>query len=234
MRLCLRILPFVLLLPCGPALAGPPHAGTIIYFNRCDGGCTFQSGTTNNSITDVSTILSGTATFTGFSHGDQAWAEVVQCVQEKFAPFDVVVTDIDPGPALHSEVVVAGSPEEGGFPSGTAVAAPFSCSFIEGSPSFAFANLFGSTEPICEAAAASAAYMFGLDSHYYCEDLMSYLSGCGPKSFVDQPMQCGEFEPRTCQCGEKTQNSFAMLLAAFGPKPPMIFTDRFEWLGAGR
>lgn len=131
---------------------------------------------------------------------------------------------------MHSEVVVAGAPDEGGFSNNVGAVAPFDCSFIENAPAFTFANVYGSGEPICESAAAMAAHMFTLDTHYHCEDLMTYLNeDCGPKRFVDQEMQCGEYEPRACQCGGSTENSYAVLLGELGPAPPLIFSDRFEY-----
>lgn len=60
-------------------------------------------------------------------------------------------------------------------------------------------------------------------------DLMTYLTeNCGPKRYVDQEMQCGEYELRACQCGGSTQNSFAVLLGKLGSAPPLIFLDRFQ------
>lgn len=224
-----KVLFLILAWPCLSSLAKAPHAGTIIYFNPCSGGCSFNQGLEDNSITNISSIIGSSATFTEFQHGSELWAEVLQCLSQKFSPFDVVVTDKDPGSVAHSEVVVAGSPDEGGFPNSIGAVAPFDCSFIENAPAFTFANTYGSSEPICEAAAAMAAHMFSLDTHYHCEDLMTYLTeDCGPKRFVDQEMQCGEHEPRACQCGGSTENSFAVLLGKLGPAPPLIFEDRFE------
>jgi hypothetical protein len=46
---------------------------------------------------------------------------------------------------------------------------------------------------------------------------MTYLYGCGPKSFQNVAAQCGEDGPRTCDCtGSSTQNSVQMLTAIFG------------------
>jgi hypothetical protein len=54
---------------------------------------------------------------------------------------------------------------------------------------------------------------------------MTYLWGCGDKSFQDVDADCGEDGPRTCSCGGNTQNSVRMLLQYLGPRDatePMV------------
>lgn len=54
---------------------------------------------------------------------------------------------------------------------------------------------------------------------------MTYLTGCGAKTFHDTDASCGEFSPRGCDCGGSTQNSFQALIREFdagGPTPPSI------------
>lgn len=47
---------------------------------------------------------------------------------------------------------------------------------------------------------------------------MTFLSGCGDKSFLDANVSCGEFEAHNCTCGGSTQNSFQHLLSTL-PEP---------------
>jgi hypothetical protein len=53
---------------------------------------------------------------------------------------------------------------------------------------------------------------------------MTYLSGCGAKTFQDVDAQCGEYSARECMCGGSTQNSvehlYTTLGAAGDPPPP--------------
>ncbi|MBA2538440.1 MAG: hypothetical protein H0V17_02290 [Deltaproteobacteria bacterium] len=45
---------------------------------------------------------------------------------------------------------------------------------------------------------------------------MTFLSGCGEKSFTDAEVPCGESEARACNCGGNTQNSYAYLADLLG------------------
>jgi hypothetical protein len=54
---------------------------------------------------------------------------------------------------------------------------------------------------------------------------MTYLFGCGDKSFQNVAAACGEYAARGCSCGGSTQNSFAHIKAVFGfadPTPPSV------------
>lgn len=85
---------------------------------------------------------------------------------------------------------------------------------------FAFANAYSEdAQAICTAAAQVAAATFGLDHEHYCPDVMTFLTGCGDKSFTDHEAPCGAFEERDCACGGSTQNSYRKLLELLGPAP---------------
>lgn len=221
--------------------AVPPEAGQIIYINPCIGGCTFTSviaGEDNSilnttSLIDTSTLMSTTANITEFQGTTQIFNQVKLCLAEKFLPFDVMVTDVDPGMVPHTELVVSGSPEELGLPMATGGIAPFNCGYMNNVPVFVFANIYGgNVEEICHIGAQKVANSYGIEHHYYCPDIMTFVSGCGAKSFVDFDAQCGEFSPRNCDCGGATQNSFQMMNGFFGMNPnpqlPPIFKDGFE------
>ncbi|MCI0583267.1 MAG: hypothetical protein L0227_10330, partial [Chloroflexi bacterium] len=91
----------------------------IIYLNRCVGGCTITGGETNNAVTNESTIPMGNPggvyNITEFSHDDATWNAVLACVQDVYSPFDVEVTDVDPGAVTHHEVISAGLGEQIGW-----------------------------------------------------------------------------------------------------------------------
>lgn len=207
----------------------------LIYLNNCknepNARCTVRAGF-ESSINDTSSIISGTRNLSAFAYSDQVWDEVVQCVRDTFAPFDIDITDEDPGNQCHWEDIVAGTPQEAGFPNGVGGVSPWdpvNCSIIDNSITYTFANIYGPDVPaICWTAAQEVAHSFGLDHEYLQNDPMTYLQGStlpgGFKRFQNQTAQCGEFSPRQCECSS-TQNSYAMITDIFGaaaPSPPVI------------
>src|SRR5690606_38777936 len=78
-----------------------------------------------DSRTDRSSIARAQTTLTPWPHGEAAWNNLVACVREMYAPFDIDVTDVDPGTANHFEVMIAGVPEAFGFPRDVGGVAPF-------------------------------------------------------------------------------------------------------------
>lgn len=191
--------------------------GRIFYMNRHGG--TFQRGSRNDSSANATTIGSGTSTIAPWDVSDEGWAEVMDCVRDQFARFDVVVTDVDPGDVPHIESVVAGHPGDLGLADNIGGISPFAsnCSVIERSVVYTFAELFGDNRQfLCQVVAQEIAHSIGLDHELLCEDPMTYLGGCGAKTFQDIDAPCGESEQRPCACGAATQNSVATLRARLG------------------
>ncbi len=190
----------------------------VIYLNRCEGGCTFTPGA-DDAINNVSQIVQGTSSIAAFPYGDEAWDQVVACVADQYALFNVNVTDQDPGDLPHYESVVAGFAQDIGQGSGVGGIAPFSCGgVLPNSINFTFAESLGSNpQLLCEVIAQESAHVFGMDHVMLCEDPMTYLSGCGPKKFKNIDAPCGESVDRQCQCGAATQNSVQFLTDIFGP-----------------
>ncbi len=204
-----------------PSTAAAMHR--VLYVNF-DGG-TYTPGW-NNSSTNVSSIVNTTSTIAPWGSAS-ARAQVLSCVQDIFSPFNITVTDVDPGAMQHIEAVTAGYPQDVGMGSGTGGVSPFSCGIIEKSIVFSFAEIYGSNyQSLCHTVAQEAAHSFGLDHEYLCKDPMTYLTGCGAKTFQNTDAQCGEFSPRSCMCGGSTQNSYDMLMDALGPAgagiPPTV------------
>jgi len=200
------------------SLAGPATASTVLFLDRCPSGCTYTPGM-DDARTNTSSIVNQTSTLSAFPYGDPSWTAVVDCVQQTFAPFDVQVTDVDPGSAEHFEVAVAGTSQELGLPAGIGNDSPFTCDVVPNGLAFAFAGVYGDVPlEICWSAAQAAGSLFGLDHEYLAGDVMTYLSGSLPKAFLDADASCGEFTTRACQCGGATQNSYQRLLAAL-PEP---------------
>ncbi len=202
--------------PKGPSYAGPPH---ILFLNRCTGGETIQPGY-DDSTTNHSSILSGPVDFPEFPYGDGSWGVVMENSRELFAPFNIQVTDVDPSPSPHDEVIVCGAAEQAGF-AGAGGVAPFACGIIDNPITYVFAETMGNQpEAIAIVIGQEAAHAWGLDHEYKCDDPMTYLQWCGDVAFQQGAYPCGEYSERTCSCGGNTQNSYQMILEAFGAGVP--------------
>lgn len=202
--------------------AAAGKASNIIFLNGCfDGGCTITPGF-ESSIDNSSSIIKETATIPPFAGGAAAWDAIVECMRGTYAPFDVVITDEDPGKKPHFEAIVAGRPQDAGFHTGIGGVAPFSCGVINNAITYTFADVYnGNVAQICWTISQESAHAFGLDHEFLCKDPMTYLTSCGlDKIFQDNDSRCGEYSPRDCLCGTQTQNSFQRIKAQFGPSVP--------------
>jgi MYXO-CTERM domain-containing protein len=218
--------------PPGAASVGGPRIGpgTIIFMNR-DGG-TYLGGWQDDSRSNETSLFSNDRTIPAYPYGESSWQAVMSCMREIWGPFDVVITDQNPGNVPHLESVVTSDPGVAGQPQYVGGVAPFYCSqqvgrnVIENGIAWTFASVWGDNpRDICETAAQEVAHLLGLDHEYLCEDPMTYLWGCGPKSFQNTNAQCGEDGPRTCCEGSSTQNSVQILTELFGGvenQPPTV------------
>jgi MYXO-CTERM domain-containing protein len=205
----------------GTGAVGPGH---IIYFNRQGGQFTY-SNSQIDSRTNKNNIGSGN--LSPFNCGDAAWNQVMTCLRETFAPYNVEVTDVEPPSSMqYSECVVAGTPGQIGQSNGVAGIAPLGCGlWIDNPVAFAFANVLQcDVNEICWTAAQEIAHAWGLDHEIDCRDPMTYDGSCGnPKRFVDADIQCGEYPSpqyyHECACtNAQRQNSHQTLLSIFGPR----------------
>jgi hypothetical protein len=168
----------------------------IIFLNRCVGGCKVTSGFTD-SRTNKSAI--GAGTLTAYSYGDSSWNSVVACMKKVMEPFNVTVTDVDPGANVdHFEIMIAGSPGQLGLPSGVGGIAEYSCEqpgvcakYIANTIVFDFAAVWGgSVNEICATAAQEIAHTWTLDHVVDASDPMTYFSFSGMRLFKDN-VRCG-------------------------------------------
>lgn len=209
----------------GIAAYGAGEEPFVIFMNRHGG--TYTCGD-NDSSENVSTIACGSspAQVGGWPGSDSEWQQYMDCSIEMFSRFNLRVTDEEPSSGPYVEAVVGGSPWQVGMGSGVGGVAPYQCGVIPRGVVYAFADVYyggnGWWRDVCETAAQEVVHAFGLDHEYLCEDPMTYLSGCGEKSFQDTDSQCGEFYPRGCDCTGATQNSVAEMLDLFGPAGPAI------------
>lgn len=216
-----------------PPIAPPPQAAqapssNIIYLKRCVGGCPVHYGMIDDSRTQTSSIASGDVVIGAFTQSDQVWADLVQCVKDTYAPFDVVVTDVDPGSVPHFENLVGGSPSDlrSDIPNAGGVA-PFTCDEIPNAISFTFDVYGPDALTLCWTASQETAHAFGLEHELLQPDPMTYLGASLPKRFRDVDAGCGEYAPRACKCPRVTQNSYRMIVGMFGPGAPTPPTVMF-------
>ncbi len=204
---------------------GPGDAPFVIFMNR-DGG-TYTCGD-NDSRSNSSTIACGAspANVGDWPGNDAEWSQFMACSVDLFSRFNVTITDVEPASGDYVEAVVGGSPQQVGMGGGVGGVAPYQCGVIPRAIVYAFADVYygGGNwwRDVCETAGQEVVHAFGLDHEFLCADPMTYLSGCGEKTFQDVNAQCGEFEPRACDCTGATQNSVQEMLDLFGPSGPPV------------
>jgi len=210
-----------------PARGAPADATTraqsrVIYLNH--DGVILRPGD-NDSSRQVSSIVAEPTAIDGWDVDDDTWSQTVACVAGIYAPFDVTVTDVDPGDAPHIEAVIGGSPGDIGLPDNVAGVSPFTsdCSIIEGSIVFTFTDVLpDDPETVCEVMAQEIAHSFGLDHEMLPSDPMTYLAYDGDRTFQDAMAPCGEYTDRKCgingnMCRQR-QNSVALLEQRLGAR----------------
>jgi hypothetical protein len=224
------------------SLAEQAAPATVLFLNRCTGGCQVTSNGTNDARNQKTSILPGgeylisefanDAGLTGAAADDE-WKAIVSCVKEVYSPYNITVTDVQPPEGvIYNEAIVAGRPAETGEAPDILGIAPLAnnCSAEANVISFSFANQHATTDrvhDICWTASQESAHAYGLDHEYQftdgtsaCDDPMTYRTDCGgEKFFRNKRAECGESKVRNCKCSN-TQNSHTMLLGIFGPGTP--------------
>ena len=167
-----------------------------VFLNRCKGGCVVKVGTTD-SRNDTSDI--GHGTLTAYPFGDSQWNSVLNCVKQIMSPFNITVTDVDPGQADHFEVMVAGTPQQIGLPANVGGIADFGCSGLGGCVPylpdalvFDFTEVWGgSVTEDCATIAQELAHSWALDHTITRSDPMTYNQPLSTPLHYQDNMQCG-------------------------------------------
>lgn len=215
----------------------------IIYLNGCfDGGCVIQGGF-EDSRSNHSSIVNGTFELPPYPYGN--FDDVVACVRNTYARFNVQIVTEDPGNVPHWEHIISGRSEDIGIspPPGTqgviGGVSPRTCEILDNAITYTFAEVYGGdVAQTCWTVAQETAHAWGLDHELLCSDPMTYLTACGSsKSFQDVDATCGEYEdvpadqggPRPCMCTGGKQNSVQRILTIFGSAeaspPEVVITE---------
>jgi len=207
--------------------------------HRCPpGGCTVNGGGVNDSRTNVSTIADGPRQLGEFTQGDTVWQATMDCVRETFAPFNITITDVDPGNVPHFENMVGGRPTDITDDPSLANAggvAPFDCGEIPNAIVYTF-DIYGPDfEHLCWTSAQEIAHAFGLEHEFLQKDPLTYLDGDLPKRFRDVDANCGEFAENNpgCRCRNK-QNTYRTIVTMFGEGAPVPPTAQFKYIAEGK
>jgi len=212
----------------------------VIYLNR--DGAVLRPGDANDARTQTSSIVSEPTSIGSWDIDDDTWAETVACVREIYRPFDVTITDEDPGDAPHLEAIFGGHPRDVGLPDNVAGVSPFTedCSIIESSIVFTFTDVMpDDARTMCEVMAQEIAHSYGLDHEMLAADPMTYLDYAGERTFQNVDAPCGENGNRLCGINgnmcRHTQNSVALLTQRLGAKggAPASSDPATEPRGAG-
>ena len=192
-----------------------------VYLNK--NGVTLTPGG-NDARINRSSIVTSQVSVPPWNVSSTVWSQTVTCLRETFAPFDVQITETDPGDLPHIEAVFGGSPTALGLSGNFSGVSPFSstCKIIENSMVFTFTDVIPQKAQLaCEIMAQEIAHSYGLDHQLLAADPMSYLSFSGAKRFQNTMAECGETTPRACgapgaaMCRDK-QNSYALLMERIG------------------
>ena len=196
----------------------------VVYLNR--GGITLSPGD-NDSRTNKSTLAKQPTQIPAWNTSDATWQATVSCMKELFAPFDITIVTVDPGPTVqHIEAVFGGGPSLLAMENNVMGVAPFKsdCSILENAIVFTFTSNFpADARMACEVQAQEVAHAYGLDHERLPHDPMTYMRYDGNRSFQNQLAECGEDKARMCgvanaaSCRGK-QNSVQLLFERLGSK----------------
>jgi hypothetical protein len=207
-----------------PGAVRGARASNVIYLNR--EGAVLRPGGDDSSRNQTSLAKhagSKGASMPAWGGGNASWDLLVKCIRGHFSPYNVSVVDRRPVTPGYLMTVIGGTPDDlgGGHAHEGKLTglAPFSGKPIAEAIVVVFSETMKNKwQPACETAAMEIAHAYGLDHSFDCKDLMTYKKPCGPKSFIDKAVPCGEEKARKCKGGSRTQNSHRALWKVLGTK----------------
>lgn len=206
-----------------PDAAAPDAAacpeGTTFFVNSF--GESFTPGPTDPA-TNTTSLISAPATVAPVDLSSTEWEGIMSCVRELVADYNLIITETDPSPADHHELVVTADSSMAILSSGGILGiSEFSCEeFTNLSFTFNATNGGIPHRVICEDMVTNILRTAHVDTLFSCPTLPTFLTGCGDKTIVDEEASCGDLEVRACACGGDTINPHQAMLDRFGAACP--------------
>jgi hypothetical protein len=200
----------------GDHAASHAHAPVIVYVNRSGG--TVSAGEDDSHRGTSSLVESGSVKVPPWKGGDTRWKKVMACARDRFRAFDIDLVEERPPSGDYIEAMVGGMPSLLGYGKDVSGIAPYTGDVMPNAIVYIFAaGVDYDVEVTCVDVLHEVGHALGLDHEYLCQDPMSYLWDCDQaKTFQDVEAQCGEDDPRSCENGTHTQNSFRILARNVG------------------
>jgi Bacterial Ig domain len=209
-------------------LAVPPPElvnSHILFLNNCrPSGCPIVRDLAgDDSRTNHSQIAPHSGTLGALSASID-FASIKSCMATALSPFNITVTDVDPGPnTQHFEIIIAGKPTEVGFDAAFEGVAPYLCSapgqcdgsYIPNAITFAFANAYPDATLMCGVGLQESAHGWTLDHSTIANDPMTYKTYVSPLTFHNAA-PCGSDCQYSCPGGTGVCNSFGVVCAGTG------------------
>jgi len=205
---------------CGgePAPPDAACAPAVLYLNRTGGA--FDRAGHDDAGANLSLLLDGPRTLAPWPKDDTDWQLLLPCIRAALAPFPVTITESDPAPAPHVELVFTTTAWTGSV--GTTSFIPASCR-----PDHEVGFVFGTALPTrarqCHVALRAYAQLIAnLSLGDRCEDILNDQADCVPeRTFADVTATCVDdnAQPAPCRCGGTTQNSFQAMSGALRACP---------------
>jgi hypothetical protein len=196
----------------------------VLYLNKCTGGCKLTSGNTDARTDHTDILPGGQTTLSAFSGSSTQWDDIVTCVTNVMKPFNITVTDTDPGNVDHFEVMIAGHASEMQLPQGVLGIADYLCqapgqcsgTYIPNALVFDYADDWLQMESgsravtdMCGTAAQEIAHAWTLDHATPASDPMTYNPYMAPLNYQDGA-PCGSDCYYQCPSGGGTCNAFGV------------------------
>lgn len=200
-----------------PADAPPAPPAATLFVNF--GGGTYTPGG-DSAGANQAPFLMAPATLSPFVGASAA--DVVDCVRDRFAAYDIAVVTGDPGAVPHIEVAVTADDGTAiGASANTLAPLRVTCQPIDDAIGFVFAGApIDTSDPtvLCNLIAQSTGALLALELVGDCSDVMgdADCDVAGDLAFQDAELTCSA---QPCTCGGPAQNSHRELLDVLGPRP---------------
>ncbi len=208
----MRLGALVLLAACGGHDPLPDACAPAVLYLNPTGGM-WDHGGRDDASANVSLLVDMPRTLPPWPKPTAEWPELVACMRTALGPFAIAITETDPSPAPHTELVFTSS-----YWGGTAMTSIIPDSCRPGHEvAFVFGTAIATRARACHVALRAYAQMVAnLSLGDRCEDVLNDQMDCTPdRFFTDIEATCVDAanQPAPCRCGGTTQNSYQSLRA---------------------